>query len=68
MEKTFRTVYLSQDLERRLQKLADSEESSVSRMVRIALKRYLEAKNLPQHAANVENRSNKKAEGGQENG
>lgn len=68
MKKTFRTVYLSQDIERRLQKLADSEESSVSRMVRIALKRYLKANNLVQNSADIENRRNKKVEGGQENG
>lgn len=68
MEKTFRTIYLSQDIERRLQKLADSEESSVSRMVRIALKRYLKANNLAQNSEDIEKRSNKKVEGGQENG
>jgi len=41
-QKVLRTIYLSDDLDARLLELAQKEDSSVSRLVRIALERHLE--------------------------
>lgn len=43
-KKTFRTIYLSDELEEILQKQAEKEQSSVSRLVRIALQKHLKTK------------------------
>ena len=45
-KKTFRTICLDKDLERRLRQHAENESSSVSRIVRIALKQYLVARGV----------------------
>ena len=45
MRKKLRTLYLNEDLEYRLQQLAEYEDSSISRIVRIALERYLKSEN-----------------------
>jgi len=68
MQKTYRTVYLNQKLEKRLEKLAEIQESSVSGVVRAALKQYLRSDGLQGNGINPENRNSKKVEGGQENG
>jgi hypothetical protein len=39
--KSFRTIYIHQDLDSRLIQRAQEEQSSVSRLVRIALERHL---------------------------
>jgi hypothetical protein len=39
--KNFRTIYLNEALDFRLKKQAEQEQSSVSRLVRIALERHL---------------------------
>ena len=41
-QKVLRTIYLSDDLDARLLELAEREDSSVSRLIRIALERHLE--------------------------
>ena len=42
--KIFRTIYLNENLESRLQKQAKDEDSSVSRIARRALEMYLDHK------------------------
>ena len=42
--KIFRTIYLNENLESRLQKQAEDEDSSVSRIARRALEMYLDHK------------------------
>ena len=42
--KTFRTIYLHEDLEERLQEQSKAEHSSVSRITRLALEMYLKSK------------------------
>jgi predicted transcriptional regulator len=66
MHKTYRTVYLNEELEKRLEKLADVEQSSVSRMVRIALKQYLRAADPQENGTDVKT-TNHKENGDQEN-
>jgi len=39
--KTYRSIYMSRDLELRLEKLAEKEQSSFSRLVRIGVENYL---------------------------
>ena len=41
--KTFRTVYLNEDLDKRLLKMAAAKQSSASKVVRLALEQLLEA-------------------------
>ena len=40
--KTFRTVYLNEDLDKRLLKMAAAKQSSASKVVRLALEELLE--------------------------
>jgi predicted transcriptional regulator len=42
-KKTFRTIYINDELEELLQKRAEEEQSSISRLVRIALQKHLSA-------------------------
>jgi len=44
--KTFRTVYLNEDLDKRLLKMAEAKNASVSGMVRHALEQLLEASTI----------------------
>jgi len=41
MAKKLRSLYLNEELEYRLQQFAEEEDSSISRIVRIAVERYL---------------------------
>lgn len=40
--KTFRTIYMTLDMDQRLVKAAEQERSSASRLVRLALEKFLE--------------------------
>ena len=44
--KTFRTVYLNEDLDKRLLKMAAEKQSSASGLVRLALEQLLEASTI----------------------
>jgi len=43
--KTFRTVYLNEDLDERLMKMAESKKSSISGLARLAVVQFLETRN-----------------------
>ncbi|WP_157493339.1 hypothetical protein [Desulfonatronovibrio magnus] len=40
--KTFRTIYMTPDMDQRLVKAAEQERSSASRLVRLALEKFFE--------------------------
>lgn len=40
--KTFRTIYMPPDMDKRLVKAAEQERSSASRLVRLALEKFFE--------------------------
>lgn len=54
MAKKFRSLYLNEDLEYRLQQLAEEEDSSISRIVRIALELYMESEGFNENNVNDE--------------
>jgi len=45
--KTFRTIYISKNLDELLIELAKREQSSASRIIRIALEKYLKSVKTP---------------------
>lgn len=51
--KTFRSIYLSEELESRLLKLAETQGTSASSMVRSAIERYMDMRGLDGAAAST---------------
>lgn len=62
-KKTLRTYYTNDDLEEQLQELALIEHSSVSRIVRMALKQYIKEQNCKETGVHVDRKSTDKAKG-----
>lgn len=53
--KTFRTIYLSDDLDERILKIAKQENSSVSKLVRVALQNHMKNMECIDKTHNSEN-------------
>jgi len=56
MAKKIRTLYLSEELEYRLQQLAEEEDSSISRVVRIALENYMKSEDFDESEIDNKNK------------
>lgn len=55
MAKKLRSLYLNEELEYRLQQFAEEEDSSISRIVRIAVERYLKNETVEGDTVPVKN-------------
>ena len=55
--KTFRTIYLSDDLDERILKIAKQENSSVSKLVRVALQHHMERIEKSDNSENIKKAS-----------